>query len=1035
MKSKICIPHRMVTFCLSFLFTLAFTTVFAQQSMVKGKVTAADDGMGLPGVSVIEKGTTNSASTDLDGNFQIAVSPNATLVFSYIGFAAQEVAVNNQTTISVSLKSEASELEEIVVVGYGTQKRKVSSAATTVVSGKDLQQTNSIDATSALQGQSSGVSITSTSGQPGAGMVVNIRGAGTTGNSTPLYVVDGVIVDNGIGYLDPSIIERMDILKDAAAASIYGARAANGVILVTTKRGTEGKMNVSLNSYTGFQEVYKKLDLLNAKEYATIMNEARVNSGMTPLYTQQQINDMKNHDWQDDLFKDGALKQNHSLLISGGDKKATYNTGLSYYGQEGLIGSSTGQSQYDRISFTMNSTYKLRDYLRFGENFTYSNVKSKGIADDGIYNNSIRGFINTPPNYPTYNDDGTYGSSNISADITNPVGLLYYNNFNESKTNRYVGNIFTEVDLVKGLTFRTSFGIDVSDNAYRSFLPVYQLSSVSYNTISSVTQGNTNNFSWTWDNTIQYKASFGKHNLDLLAGTSARERISEFSSGTGKNLIFDDFKHAYLSNTTDKTLNTVTGGKSPYNIASLFGRLLYDYDNKYIITATIRRDGSSEFGPNNKYAVFPSFSGAWNIDRENFYSQDAKVLNKMKVRGSWGQNGNDQFARSFAYMSTISSYDKNYHFGTGDNEVPLQTGASPDYLSNPNLKWETSEQLNVGFDATLFTDFNLTFDYYNKKTKDWLVQSIAPEYAGAFAPYINGGDVTNKGFEIALGYTKSFGDDWRLSVNANFSHNKNEVTRIANANGIINGETNLLFQGLDEMNRVQEGQPIGFFYGLQTAGVFQNQAEIEAYAKDGSPIQPSAQPGDVKFVDRNNDGVINADDKTNIGDPNPDYYYGFNFQLNYKAFDLSVYTYGAGGNQIAYGVRDYSRPFYNYTTDVFSRWTGEGTSNSTPRVTYGTTDNGNYTKFSDLYIKDGDFFRIKTVTLGCDLAKLSNSIGENFSQLRLYFSANNLFTFTKYPGMDPEVGFGNVNQSWARGIDVGFYPQPRTYMIGLSANF
>ena len=343
MKSKICIPHKMVTFCLSFLFTLAFTTVFAQQSTVKGKVTAADDGMGLPGVSVIEKGTTNSASTDLDGNFQIAVSPNATLVFSYIGFAPQEVAVKNQTTISVSLKSEASELDEIVVVGYGTQKRKVSSAATTVVSGKDLQQTNSIDATSALQGQSSGVSITSTSGQPGAGMVVNIRGAGTTGNSTPLYVVDGVIVDNGISYLDPSVIERMDILKDAAAASIYGARAANGVILVTTKRGAEGKMSVSLNSYTGFQEVYKKLDLLNAKEYATIMNEARVNSGMTPLYTQQQIKDMKNHDWQDDLFKDGALKQNHSLLISGGDKRATYNTGLSYYGQEGLIGGSTGQ--------------------------------------------------------------------------------------------------------------------------------------------------------------------------------------------------------------------------------------------------------------------------------------------------------------------------------------------------------------------------------------------------------------------------------------------------------------------------------------------------------------------------------------------------------------------------------------------------------------------------------------------------------------------------------------------------------------------
>lgn len=1035
MKSKITIPHRMYTFCLSLLFTLAFTAAFAQQQNVKGKVTGADDGMGIPGVSVLEKGTTNSAATDLDGNYQITVGPNATLVYSFVGYAKQEVAVKGQATLSVTLKPEASELNEVVVVGYGTQKKKVSSAATTVVSGKDLANTNSIDATSALQGQSSGVNITATSGQPGGGMVVNIRGTGTTGNNTPLYVVDGVVVDNGISYLDPSIIERMDVLKDAAAASIYGARAANGVILVTTKKGAEGKMNVSLNSYTGFQEVAKKLDMLTAKEYGTIMNEARVNSGMAPMYTQDQINGMQNHDWQNDLFNDGAMKQNHSLVVSGGDNKATYNSGLSYYGQDGLIGGNTGQSHYDRVSFTMNSTYKIRESIRFGENFTYTKVKSSGIADDGIYSNSIRGFLNTPPNYPTYNDDGSYGSSDIAADITNPVGLMYYTNFNESKTNRYVGNLFTEIDLIKGLTFRTSFGIDVSDNAYRSFTPVYQLSSVSYNTISSVTQSATNNFSWTWDNTLQYKTSFGKHNIDLLGGLSARERISEFQSATGKNLIFDDFDHAYLSNATDKTLNTVSGGKTPYNIASMFGRLLYDYDNKYIVTATIRRDGSSEFGPNNKYAVFPSFSGAWNIDQEDFFPQDAKVLNKVKIRGSWGQNGNDQFPRTFAYMSTISSYDKNYHFGTGAAENPLYIGASPDALSNPDLKWETSEQTNIGLDATVFSDFTFSFDYYNKKTKDWLVLASVPEIAGAQAPYINGGDVTNKGFELALGYNKRFNDDWQLTVNANFSHNKNEVTRVATDNGIIYGDSNLLFQGLDEMNRVQEGQPIGFFYGLETAGIFQNQAQIDAYAKDGDLIQPGAVPGDVKFVDRNGDGQITADDKTKVGDPNPDYYYGVNFQLRYKAFDLSVYTYGAGGNQIAYGVHDYSRPFFNYTSDVLGRWTGEGTSNTTPRVTYGTTENGNYTKFSDLYIKDGDFFRIKTVTLGCDLAKLSDQIGKTFTQLRLFVSANNLYTFTKYPGMDPEIGFGNSNQSWAKGIDVGYYPQPRTYMLGLSANF
>ncbi|KGO82652.1 TonB-dependent receptor [Flavobacterium beibuense F44-8] len=1036
MESKNCLSSKMRTICLSLLLSVLLApAAFAQQSVVvKGQVISADDGLGLPGVNVMEKGTSNIISADIDGNYQISVSPDATLVFSYIGFSSQEVAVAGQSTINITMQSEASELDEVILVGYGTQKRKVASAATSVVSGKDLQQTNSIDAVGALQGQSSGVSITSTSGQPGAGMLVNIRGTGTAGNSTPLYVVDGVVVDNGIGYLDPSVIERVDILKDASAASIYGARAANGVVLVTTKKGSQGKMNVSINSYTGFQNAYKKLDLLNAREYATIMNEARVNSGFAPLYSQDQINNMVDHDWQDDLFTEDAVKQNHSLFINGGDKKATYATGLSYYGQDGLIGGENNQSHYDRITFTMNSTYNLiDDHLKVGENFSYARTKSRGVQDDGIYNNSIRGFMNTPPNFPTFDENGEYASSNISSDITNPAGLMYYNNFNENKLNRYVGNIFAEASYA-GFTYRTSFGIDISDSNYRSFTPEYNLSSVSYNNISSVTQSANQNFSWIWENTLNYKTTLAeKHNIDVLVGMSARERVSEYQSATGQNLIFDDFEHAYLSNATNQQQNTVSGGRTDYNILSYFGRLLYDYDNKYLFTATIRRDGSSEFGPNNKFAVFPSFSAGWNIDQEEFFPTDAFV-NSLKLRGSWGQNGNDQFDKGFAYMSTISSYDKNYHFGTGSDELPLLVGSSPDNLSNPDLKWETSEQLDLGFDARLFNDFTLSFDYYDKTTKDWLVLKPTPLIAGAGAPFVNGGDINNKGFEISAGYSANMGSDWRIIVNANFSHNKNEVTRVATQNGIIYGESNLLFQGIDEINRVEEGQPIGYFYGLQTDGIFQNQAEIDAYAQNGNPVQPNAQPGDVKFVDRNGDGVINADDKTNIGDPNPDYYYGLNVQLNYKAFDFSVYTYGAGGNQNVYGVRDYSRPFFNYTTDIFDRWTGEGTSNSTPRVTYGTTSNGNYTKFSDLYVKDAGFFRIKTVTVGCDLTKLTDAL-KFATQFRIYASVNNLFTFTKYKGLDPEVGFGNVNQSWARGIDVGYYPQPRTYMIGLSANF
>jgi TonB-linked SusC/RagA family outer membrane protein len=1001
---------------------------FAQQRSlsVSGKVTSSTDGMGIPGVSVIEVGTTKSTTTDFDGNYKIDVKSDGVLKFSFVGLKTQSVSVNNKSIVNISLQAEANDLKEVVVIGYGTQKKKVSTAATSVVSGKDIQQVASLDVVNALQGQSSGVSITSTSGQPGAGMVVNIRGAGTAGNSTPLYVVDGVVVDNGIGYLDPSSIERVDILKDAAAASIYGARAANGVVLVTTKKGKDGKMNVSLNSYTGFQQIAKKLDLLNSNEYAVIMNESRVNSGMTPLYTPQQIAAMPNHDWQDDMFNEGAMKQNHSLMITGGDKKSTIATGLSYYGQDGMIGSQNNQSSYNRITFNVNSTSEIiENHLKIGENFSYANIKGGGVSDDGIYSNSIRGFLNAAPLDVAYDENGDFAHSVLSADISNPLGSLYYNNFNENKIDRYVGNVFAEAKFLKNFTFRTSFGVDITNSSYRSFIPVYSLSSNNNRIVNTVTQSANKGLGWLFENTLQYKTSINDiHHFDVLIGTSAKENVSEYLSASGNSLIFNDFAHAYLSNAKDQTSNTVSGSRNDYNIQSYFGRLLYDYDNKYLFSATLRKDSSSRFGPNNKYAIFPAVSAGWNVDRESFFPENS-VVNNLKIRASWGQNGNDQFARDFAYMSTISSYDKSYHFGT-INET-LLVGSSPDALADRNIKWETSEQLDFGFDATLFSTLTLTFDYYEKTTKDWLVLAAVPDTAGATAPYINGGDVSNKGIEFSLGYRTNFGKDWTFAVNANGSFNKNEVLRIANAEGIIHGDSNLLFQGLDEMNRVEVGQPMGYFYGLKTDGIFQNTAELTA-------VQPNAQPGDVRFVDLNADGKIDANDKTKIGDPNPDFSYGLSMEMSYKAFDFSVYTYGVAGNQNVFGVRSNERAYNNYTTAILDRWTTEGTSNTIPRVTYGTDPNGNYTKFSDLYVQNGDFFRIKSMTLGCDLTKLSSKLNF-FSKLRLYVAANNLFTFTKYQGMDPEIGFGNSNQSWAKGIDVGFYPQPRTYMMGLNVNF
>jgi len=1029
MKSKNCIKTTKLPYFMAVLLSVFMMQFgFAQESKtVSGTITSSEDGFGVPGATVQVQGTKSSTVTDFDGKYKVEAKTGDVLVITFVGFKSQNITVGTQKVVNVVLSPETSELKEIVVIGYGTQKKKVNTAATSLVSGKDIQQVASLDVVNALQGQASGVSVTSSSGQPGANMVVNIRGAGTAGNSDPLYVVDGVVVDNGIGYLDPSVIERVDVLKDASAASIYGARAANGVILVTTKKGKDGKMNVSFSSYTGFQQIAKKLDLMNTQEYTTIMNEARVNSGYAPLYTKEQIAGFPDTDWQKSLFNEGAIKQNHSLLITGGDEKSTIATGLSYYGQEGMIGGSTSQSQYDRITFTVNSTSEvIKGFLKIGENFTLSNIKSSGVADDGIYSNAIRAFLNAAPIDAPYDENGDFARSIISNDVTNPVGSLYYNNFNQTKTNRYVGNIFAELKFAKDFTFRTSYGVDMTDSNYRSFRPVYSLSSNDNNTVSSVTQSATKSLGWIFENTLQYKFNIaGSHNFDLLAGTSAKKNTSDYMEGQGRNLIFDDFAHAYLDNAKDPTSNVVKGNRKDYAIQSYFGRLLYDYDNKYLFSATVRRDGSSEFGPDNKYAIFPSFSAGWNLDKEAFFKEN-KVLNTFKLRASWGQNGNDQFARRFAYMSVVNSTDKTYHFGTGDET--LLVGSSPDQLANRNLKWETSEQLDLGFDATLFTNFTLTFDYYDKKTKDWLVLASIPAYAGASAPYVNGGDVSNKGFEIGLAYRTRIGKDWNFGINANLSRNQNEVLRIANNEGIIHGESNVLFQGLDEMNRVEVGKPMGYFYGLKTAGIFQNAAEVAA------GVQPNAVPGDVRFVDLNGDGQIDANDKTQIGDPNPDINYGVNLELSYKAFDLSINTYGTAGGQNVFGIHDYTRAYTNNTTDVLNRWTSEGTSNTVPRVTYGTDDNGNYTKFSDLYIQDSDFFRIKNATIGCDLTKLTTKLSF-FSKFRLYVAGNNIYTFTKYKGMDPEIGFGNVNQSWAKGIDVGYYPQPRTYMMGLNVNF
>jgi len=998
----------------------------AQQRNVTGTVKDPT-GMALPGVNILVKGTTQGTTTDSDGKFSVNASESDVLVFSFIGFTTQEITVGTQTSFDITLNEDLQTLGEVVVVGYGVQDKKVVTAATVTVKAEDLMQTNSLRLEQALQGQTPGVQITNTSGQPGESLKVLIRGSGTVGDSGPLFVVDNVPT-NDISYLNPNSIERVDVLKDAASAAIYGARAANGVVLITTKKGSSGGVSIAFDGYYGVQNPYKKLDLLNAREYAIIQNELEINSGDAPRYTQGQIDAFgEGTDWLDNAFNYDAPIQNYSLLINGGNEKSVYSTGLTYYGQDGIVGGGESKSSYNRVTFTINSDHKAyKDIFRIGENLTYTHSKKRGVRVGNLYYNSLRSFMNAPPIYAAFNDDGTYAESPF-ADDTNPLAIMYYQNFNRSFTDKVVGDVYAELTPVKNLTFRSDFGLSLAFDGYHSFNPLFDVSNTFYNNNASATQSISKFLMWNWDNTVRYSKTFSEiHNVDVLVGTTAQKQSGFYVGGSLNGSLFNDldFNHNILDNTTvDTVANNVGGGGGDYYaLASYFGRVNYNINEKYLLSVILRRDASSNFGPNNKWGTFPSVSAGWVLTEENFLNGTIPAVNFLKLRASWGQNGNDRIG-AFNYMATITSQYRDYYLGR--NEIKY-IGSSPNKIANPDLRWETSEQVDIGLEATIFSDFTVTLDYYSKKTKDWLVQASVPDLVGTGAPFINGGAIENKGFETAIGYKHRF-SDVTVSVNGNFAYNTNEVIDIKNSEKIIYGPPNQLYQGMTEMYRAQVGYPIGYFYGLKMNGIFQNEQEILDYRKDEQLIQPSAVPGDVRFTDINDDGVINGDDRTMIGSPIPKITYGFNLSLVYKGFDVSAYTYGVYGNEIAFGNRSWERFYNNYTTDILNRWHGEGTSNSQPRVTKNTEPNGNH-QFSDLFLQSGSFFRLKSLNVGYDFSSVLNK--RPFNKMRLYFSANNLFTLTKYRGMDPEVGFGP--DGWSSGIDVGYYPQPRTYMLGVN---
>ena len=1017
---------------------------------VSGVVTSAADQLPLIGVSVQVKGTSNGSITDLDGNYSVSVASGQTLVFSYIGFKTQEIQITNQKTLNVVMEEDSETLDEVVVVGYGVQKKKLVTGATVQVKGETLAKMNTNSPLQAMQGQTPGVNISSTSGQPGESMKVSIRGLGTVGNASPLYLIDGVGGD--ISTLNPADIESIDVLKDAASAAIYGAQAANGVVLITTKSGKAGKAQISFDAYYGWQTQARKADMLNAQEYMMIMDEQAINSGNAPYdwSSFESIYDANGNvydtDWVNSMFQNNAQTQSYTLGITGGSETSTYAMSLGYMSQEGIVGGKD-VSNYERYNFRINSEHKLfkdSDLLKVGEQVSFVYKMNNGISVGNQYNNTLRGAFGTSPLAPIYSDNNIYDSpynDTTNSDWYNadgnPYGSMMTNSNNENKDVTFSGNVYAELQPIKNLKFRTVFGAVYTTNEYRSFSPLYQFSIYSFNnTRTSAAQNMSHGLTMTWTNTATYDWTVGEHAFNALLGMEMSRYSGTYLRGTTGMLRdgFDDWDHAYLDNGTATSADNGLGAAGHPNdetrTVSYFARFGWNWKETYMINATVRTDGSSRFARGNRYGVFPSVSAGWTISNEAFMEDTHDWLDFLKLRVSWGQVGN-QNIDNYQYTAPITSSNTHYIFG---NQVGADAqsgfwGAYPSRLANEDVTWETSEQTNIGIDARfLRSRLSLTADFYIKTTKDWLVEAPILATAGTGAPYINGGDVKNTGIELALTWNDQIGSDFQYNVGVNGAYNKNKVGNIPTEDGIIHGDVNMLYDNTPEFYRASNGHPIGYFWGFETAGIFQNQQQIEDWRAAGNGIlQADVQPGDVIYVDQDHNGVIDDNDKVDLGNGTPDFTYGFNIGFSYKNFDFALNAYGAAGNQIVQSYRNHANSHSNYTSAILGRWTGEGTSNRIPRV---TETNINW-QFSDLYIQDGDYLRISNITIGYDFAKLINL--KAISQARLYFQVQNAFTFTKYDGMDPEIGYGTSD--WVSGIDLGYYPRPRTFLVGVNLKF
>ncbi len=1024
--------------------TKASLNKMQDKKTITGKISDAETGEGLPGVSVLEKGTSNGSITDLEGNFTLSVANDAVLVITYVGYVTEEVSVAGKTEIIIGLVPDIISLEDVVVIGYGTVKKSDITGAVASVSAEQLQQSAVSGVDQALQGRTAGVTVTANSGSPGTAPTVRIRGVGTVNNPDPFFVVDGMpMTASEVGSLNPGDIERTEILKDASAAAIYGARAANGVVLITTKRGKAGTSNINFDSYVGVQSLAKKYELLNARDYVTVRNAAGIEW--------EDSSQVINTDWQDEVFQTAKI-ENYQLSFTGGTDLMQYALIGNYYNQEGILRG----TDYERYSLRLNTSTNLKKWLTVSENISYNISNRNIVPEQDEYLSTIVSAITIDPTTPVYIDDQTgvdrYSIYHMAvhSNVSNPVGIIE-RNYNKLKTSKLLGNISADIKPFEWLTFRSTMGTEITRYKQLIYIPEYYEGPALNTAINQLIDANYDLRTNILENTLTFNKKIAeKHNLTVMAGYTRQSDQLRFLV-TSVDGVPDDENLWYIANVSidsasvyDLYLPDITALNNnitrrfqyPYeaSLISYIGRILYTYDEWFDVNASIRRDGSSRFGANKKWGYFPSYALGLKLSEFDFM-KNVTLISFLKLRYGWGRLGNQEVGdyRTF----TNISYGFNYPTGIG-NSMGLNNGGAPTSVKNEDVQWETVTMSNIGLDVNLLQNkVTLNLDLFKRTTSDMLVEAPIPTVTGVQTPPLqNKGKIENKGIELNANYKNKVGE-FSYEVGANIGFIKNEVLELGEEDDyILSGQ----FRASDYASRTEVGHPIASYYGYVTDGYWQTQEEIDAANANAFAITEgdrryfdtrNIKPGDIKMKDLDGNGLIDVEDRTFIGNPNPDMTYGVNIVLKYKIFDLSVFGQGVYGNEIFQGLIYYNESpvgDYSMSTTMLDYWTPDNPDAATPRL--GNLDDN--ARFSDRYIKDGSFFRIKNVQLGVNIPEsICRKI--KVEKIRIYLAGQNLKTFSKYSGFDPEIGTGTSTLDI--GIDRGFYPIAKSYMVGLNFTF